>query len=65
MLVEVPPLGEAACPCKTSEVFTVTIVTKVRLHVMELRGGFPAVSSPHPQHHDPSVMVIMQIFSIR
>jgi hypothetical protein len=32
---------------------------------VELRGGFPAVSSPHPQHHDPSVMVIMQIFSIR
>jgi hypothetical protein len=32
------------------KVFTVAIVTKVRLREVELRGGFPVISSPQPQH---------------
>jgi hypothetical protein len=35
-------------PAKQVKVFTVVIVTKVRLREVELHGSFPAVSSPHP-----------------
>jgi hypothetical protein len=55
MFAEVPRLGKAAHPCKTND----AIVAKDRLREAELRGGFPAVSSPHPNRNINAIFLML------
>jgi hypothetical protein len=42
-------IAKLLIPAEQMEVYTVAIMAKVKLLEVELRGGFPAVSSPQHQ----------------